>query len=1136
MIEDQKESQGEQAKRPRSPYRLMLWAGAGLLGLAALLVAALAFIVFVKPQFMEPALVRAVNALGYQASYDALRVSVSPPSVMVSGLAVVSSGWEEGEHEAVDGVRFSATADSARLVLDMAAGFDSGVWVDSLEVENPLVVAFVGAGRESDRQAGLAVTLPAVFRRLRITGGQVTAHLPGGEVRATDVQARIGAPGEDLDRTFTARAGASFKPSGETMIQSVAFRADAQGRISPGGALSLEVRVSDGRVHGAATLGFSGGAQIEARGDTLTARQAMLTVTDLSAGVSGLPRFEAASLDLRLAEAVLEKSVELDLTNVALDLTGLALSISESEPLELATVGLLFPDAKVVLDEPSVTASDFSMTIPQLIGLRADAMAGRDQIEMTVHGTIDSLTDVLDEAGTMLPSPLRAFSLAGELPFSASVSGGWDAPGVALTVRPDQVRVGRAAEPALDLSVSGTVSLSGPLAGPLGLSGEMAASGAVTQGDLAISGARARAVLGGSVSAPGLTDVRVSVPGGGLSFSGTAPPLGDVSARAARVALEGQRLAVRGLSVTSSRLGGFTGQAGLRLDAPDLMTAKLSAAGLDMAVLYGAAQEAGFVQDPLQDPIGRLDVQASLVPEQGEQRVKLEAGFKGLSFTADQGGVLAGELAGELGADFALAEPRNLAVELAVNSGEALLDTYYMDFGAYPTQVSVQGEMHGPRDFRDFTASVAMQGIGQARVTGAHYKDVSGVPEFAGRLVISEPDLPTALQVFVKEPLAFARPDLAGLTAQGFAELACDFAGRGETLDVFGVLGFKDLDFAYPAQDIIAEGVNLELPFAHRLGALADAPASLETADWGRLSWDGVALPTGVMPAGSLGVAVARNALLTRGNLAVPLPGGSVTLGPIRVDEPLSPDYVRLSTSATLDSLNLADLPTDVVPLTGSLAGDFPDITATSEELRATGQVLGGFFGGELTASDFVVIRPFSAGRVLGLDALEVTGIELEPLSQALDIGRITGILDVSVRNYRQAFGQPVAFDLTARSRKISGVSQRVSLKAVNAISVMGTGSGLGDVGVGMFAGFFEEFGYDAMGISASLENDVFRVRGLIRQGGVEYLIKKPLLFGINVINRNPDNRISFTDMMERVQRVVGGGAEEDNASPKEES
>jgi hypothetical protein len=115
-------------------------------------------------------------------------------------------------------------------------------------------------------------------------------------------------------------------------------------------------------------------------------------------------------------------------------------------------------------------------------------------------------------------------------------------------------------------------------------------------------------------------------------------------------------------------------------------------------------------------------------------------------------------------------------------------------------------------------------------------------------------------------------------------------------------------------------------------------------------------------------------------------------------------------------------------------------------------------------------------------------------------------------------------------------VSQRVSLKAVNAISVMGTGSGLGDVGVGMFAGFFEEFGYEAIGISSSLNNDVFRVRGLIRQGGVEYLIKKPLLFGINVINRNPDNQISFSDMMERVQRVVGGGNKEETDSPKEES
>ena len=105
-------------------------------------------------------------------------------------------------------------------------------------------------------------------------------------------------------------------------------------------------------------------------------------------------------------------------------------------------------------------------------------------------------------------------------------------------------------------------------------------------------------------------------------------------------------------------------------------------------------------------------------------------------------------------------------------------------------------------------------------------------------------------------------------------------------------------------------------------------------------------------------------------------------------------------------------------------------------------------------------------------------------------------------------------------------MAQRISLKAVNSLTVLGTGSGLTDVGVGFFAGLFKQFDYKAIGLACVLNNDQFKVRGLIRQGGVEYIVKRPALFGINVINSTPDNRISFSDMLKRLERVVSPAAE----------
>jgi hypothetical protein len=129
--------------------------------------------------------------------------------------------------------------------------------------------------------------------------------------------------------------------------------------------------------------------------------------------------------------------------------------------------------------------------------------------------------------------------------------------------------------------------------------------------------------------------------------------------------------------------------------------------------------------------------------------------------------------------------------------------------------------------------------------------------------------------------------------------------------------------------------------------------------------------------------------------------------------------------------------------------------------------------------------------------------------------------MDLDLHDLRIAYGQAVGFKLRAESVPVKGEPQKVSLAAVNAISVVGTGASLTSTAISLFKPFVQEFAYRKIGILCVLTNDVFRVNGLIKEGGVEYLVRKPLLFGINVVNRNPDNRISFKDMLERINRVL---------------
>jgi len=59
-----------------------------------------------------------------------------------------------------------------------------------------------------------------------------------------------------------------------------------------------------------------------------------------------------------------------------------------------------------------------------------------------------------------------------------------------------------------------------------------------------------------------------------------------------------------------------------------------------------------------------------------------------------------------------------------------------------------------------------------------------------------------------------------------------------------------------------------------------------------------------------------------------------------------------------------------------------------------------------------------------------------------------------------------------------------------------------------------------AVGLVSSLPTNTFTLNGAIHEGGVEYLVKKPALFGISVINREPDKVISFKEMTNRLKRV----------------
>lgn len=109
---------------------------------------------------------------------------------------------------------------------------------------------------------------------------------------------------------------------------------------------------------------------------------------------------------------------------------------------------------------------------------------------------------------------------------------------------------------------------------------------------------------------------------------------------------------------------------------------------------------------------------------------------------------------------------------------------------------------------------------------------------------------------------------------------------------------------------------------------------------------------------------------------------------------------------------------------------------------------------------------------------------------------------------------------------------QRISVDAIKNISIIGTGSGA--VSAVLSSGlnqFFKDYPYSEIGIRCTLADDIFSLRGLIYKGGNEYLVRRAWFRGIDVINQNPDNAISFKDMAERVGRIFQPREESRNMS-----
>jgi len=778
------------------------------------------------------------------------------------------------------------------------------------------------------------------------------------------------------------------------------------------------------------------------------------------------------------------------------------------------------------------SVSRFELAVPGLLALDGTASGNLGRhifLESEGHLRIESLEAAAALLGPRLPAAFREAGLRGR----AGLSGKYtlqqtnqestDNLSVSLLLEGVELEPVVGGRP-LRVRADGRIDASGPTRDPsLSIDlrstlGRIAASGVAVAGStvhLVASGTKASAAI--SLFDARLTGLEIAVTGGKkLAF--------DHATIAAKGGLD---LSRKNLSVAPLEAN-LPGLAPLRLSgrygfgkdgAADL---RLESRGLDLPALRGLA--APFISASFAgwDLGGTADLSLSARRPAGSRAdlgLSATVSLAGLRFN-DPSFTVAGE---NLDPVVKLEALRSASGEisftgnLAVGQGESLWKAVYIPWTKSPLDLAFGGR-YDPRSgaLDGLTARVLLPTVGTVDAAGS-----------AGTVPALSFDLQTEANLSLG-PL-HALFSQAGVAEEGRMKLE---GALGASLRLR-----KDGGALSAAGRIKFSGVNIErsLTKTFFLGLSGDIPVHYESGQAGGAGPDAPEAP--LPEAGFLLVGEFQHPFLTLKTIDIALRSGVNALG----IEPLSLELFggRLELGRTifrfdpasgtfrgLGSLALRDIDIARFPiespqfkLTGKIQADFPRLDIGPGLIGVSGRGEASVFGGKIVVRDLAVTNPFLPGRSISLN-IDLVDLDLKKLTDEVPFGEVTGIVRGEVRDLVITYGQPERFDFRLESVPREGVARTFSLKAVDNLTVLSSGQQASGGTSGFWMSLIRGFRYQKLGIVSTLRNDTFTLNGTIHEGGVEYLVKKPALFGISVINREPNKVISFKEMTGRLKRV----------------
>jgi len=499
---------------------------------------------------------------------------------------------------------------------------------------------------------------------------------------------------------------------------------------------------------------------------------------------------------------------------------------------------------------------------------------------------------------------------------------------------------------------------------------------------------------------------------------------------------------------------------------------------------------------------GSIDV---LTPKAGAFEVRSDLGLADVSLETPDGLLAAAALKGRLQLNYREKGPaQNVDARFTVKGGELLFDRFYAVFPGTPVDIHVLARRNAGAPWQ--LPQIRWRDPGVLLADGTATLDAaSSVSDLD--LALEFDNLALARDRYLSgflAPAGFSGLVLSGKLDAGLQMRAGDLSGMEAR---FGNVNAVDTKarFTFAGIDGDLRWTRSETAFPSKLG-------------WQSGALFGIGLGPASYPFNSsngelrLGQAVAIEAL-----------DGRLVLDHLRWQAPRKEAGAKFQFGLTMDSLDLASLSQRLgwPPFTGSIGGKIPSARFQDDILTLDGGLQMNLFGGNINLKELSMERPFGVAPTLAADVI-IEDIDLEPMTKVFGFGSITGRLDGRIAQLRLVDWSPAAFDARLETDRNWKGKRRISQRAVNDISSVG-GSGLVGGLQTQALKFFDDFGYERIGIGCKLKDNVCTMDGISSAGDGYIIVAGAGLPRIQVVGFR--RKVDWPTLVSRLKAATEGQA-----------